>query len=104
MEIQCLRHLLAYSHTRIKRRGGILRHKPDAVAPQLIERGAVELQEVFALEKNAAGVNARIFSAVAKHRQSDRRFAATGFTHQTQHLTTLNREADAVQHLCPAAT
>ena len=51
---------LADAHAGVERRRRILRHEADAVAAQPVELGAVEAEQVFALEEDAAAVDARV--------------------------------------------
>ena len=86
----------------IERRGRVLRHEGDAVAPEMIKTAARHPGHRFTLEENRALLDLQARMTVAEELQGDGRLAAAGFTDQAEDLAGRDREADIVDCARPS--
>src|SRR5579883_3468435 len=97
MPAQHIGDLLAYGTDRIKRRARVLEHHGDALAPDLGERGAVEAQQVLAVEEGTPGSDAARLIEQAHNGESGDGFPRTGLAHQREDLPAPGFKGNAVQ-------
>ena len=99
MHPERFRNLEADSEQRIERAGRFLKYHSDTAAAAPAPPGRIELRKIaHAGQPDSSAENPPTAWQQAEDRQGRETFTATGFTHETEELTTPDAERDPAQN------
>ena len=72
VKLQDLNNLPAHPHAGAQGGGRVLRNETDAVTPQSVEGGAIELLQVIARKQDTAGFDSTVLAPISQELVSER--------------------------------
>ena len=103
MQTQDFAHLRADGFYRIQGVARILRHQTNPRAAKAVEAFGGPAADLFAVNRDAPAVTARVIGQQANNRLRGGGFTRTGFADERQHFAAFYRKTDVVHHFAPFA-